>query len=183
MALSRLLLSGSFQVQAPCVVCMVSIWYTPHSDLFLLYWLLLVCPREGVCSHTRAHKHARTHTHTHSLREWESLDDLSLFLSRILDIGELSGCKKGANVDGSLCGWTVCRLILCPFCITLVVAQQGDWGPYHSCRFPSLCEFWITVCLHPQLEGQGPFSLLHEVPQGEGHLGACLALAEWGLSE
>ena len=67
---------------------------------------------------------------------------VSLFLSRILGIGELGGCRKEANGAESLCGWTVCRLtfmsILChPGC-----RLARGLGPLSQLSFPiPVCDF------------------------------------------
>ena len=86
--------------------------------------------------------HVHTHRDKHTLPLWVGvfrwfecvcLSPGSWVLESSVAVGRklmwLSPCVAGLSV-----GW-----LLCPFCVTLVVAQQGDWGPYDSCHCPSLC--------------------------------------------
>ena len=91
-----------------------------------------------MCLQPHTHTHTQTNTHPPSLSGslqmiWVCFSPGSWVLESsvavIRKLMWLSPCAVGLSVG---------RLV-CPFCVTLVVAQQGDWGPYHSCHFPSLC--------------------------------------------
>ena len=91
--------------------------------------------------------HTHTHTHTHTHRQTHTPPSLSGSLqmiwvcfspgSWVLE-SSVAVIRKLMWLSPCVAGLSVGRLV-CPFCVTLVVSQQGDWGPYHTCHFPALC--------------------------------------------